>query len=108
MSTVFNKASVQIIHAISGEDFFDSDNLFALVVVPNWCVPHLNYNFISLIDDEPEGGTNCIGRCWENLDPSDLDAFVRESIIGFYADMYGEDDEGFIWEAIENLELRYL
>lgn len=107
MGNCFDKASVQIIHAISGEDFFYDDNLFALTVVPNWCEPQLNYNFISLIDDESEG-TNCIGRCWENLDPSDLDAFVRESIAGFYADMYDEDDKDFIWEAIENLELHYL
>jgi hypothetical protein len=107
MSAVFNKANVQIIHAVSGEDFFDCDNLFALTVVPNWCKPKLNYNFVSLIDDEPEG-TNCIGRCWENLDPSELDAFVRTSVVNYYAEMYGEDDGGFIWEAIENLELHYL
>ena len=107
MSNHFDKAKVQVIHAISGDDFFDDDVLLALVVVPNWCNPQLNYNFISLIDDEPKG-TNCIGRCWENLDQSDLDAFVRESVIGYWASLYDEDDKDFIWEAIESLELRYL
>lgn len=104
MSNLLDNASVQIIHAISGEDFFDDDDLFALVIVPRL---NYNYNFISLIDDRSKG-TNCIGRCWEYLDPSDLDAFVRESVIGFYADMYDEDDKDFIWEAIESLELHYL
>lgn len=104
MANLLDEAKVQVIHAISGEDFFDDDDLFALVIVPRL---NYNYNFISLIDDRSKG-TNCIGRCWENLDPSDLDAFVRESVIGFYADMYDEDDKDFIWEAIENLELHYL
>lgn len=107
MRNVYGNANVIVIHAISGEDFFDDDNLFALVVVPDWCKPQLNCNFISLIDDE-SNGVNCIGRCWENLDPSDLDAFVRESVIGYYADMYGEYDKDFIWEAIDDLELIYL
>lgn len=107
MSNCFDKAKVQVIHAISSDDFFDDDDLFALVVIPDWCKPQLNYNFISPINDVPNGA-NCIGRCWENLDPSDLDAFVRESVIGYYADMYAEDDENFIWEAIEDLELIYL
>lgn len=104
MANLLDEAKVQVIHAISGEDFFDDDDLFALVIVPRL---NYNYNFISLIDDRSKG-TNCIGRCWKNLDPSDLDAFVRESVIGFYADMYDEDDKDFIWEAIENLELNYL
>lgn len=107
MSHNFNKAKVQVIHAISGEDFFDDDNLFALTVVPKRCKPRLNYNFISLIDDTLDG-TNCIGRCWENLDPSDLDVFVRESVIGYYSTVYDEYDKDFIFEAIDNLELRYL
>ena len=104
MANLLDKASVQIIHAISGEDFFDDDDLFALVIVPRL---NYNYNFISLIDDRRKG-TNCVGSSWEYLDPSNLDAFVRESVIGFYADMYDEDDKDFIWEAIENLELHYL
>ena len=104
MANLLDEAKVQVIHAISGEDFFDDDDLFALVIVPRL---NDNYNFISLIDDRRKG-TNCVGSSWECLDPSDLDAFVRESVIGFYADMYDEDDKDFIWEAIENLELHYL
>lgn len=104
MANLLDEAKVQVIHAISGEDFFDDDDLFALVTVPR-----LNYNyiFISLIDDR-RNGINCVGNCWGYLDPSDLDAFIRESIIGYWKDLYDEDGKDFIWGAIEDLELRYL
>ena len=104
MANLLDEAKAQVIHAISGEDFFDDDDLFALVIVPRL---NYNYNFISLIDDRSKG-TNCIGRCWENLDPSDLDAFVRESIIGYWANVYDIHDKGFVCEAIEDIKLRYL
>ena len=104
MANLLDEAKVQVIHAISGEDFFDDDDLFALVIVPRL---NYNYSFISLIDDRPKG-TNCIGHRWEYLDPSDLDAFVRESVIGYWASLYDEDNKDFIWEAIEELELHYL
>ena len=104
MANLLDEAKVQVIHAISGEDFFDDDDLFALVIVPRL---NYNYNFISLIDDRPKS-TNCIGRSWEHLDPSDLDAFVRESIIGYWANMYDEYDKDFVLKANEDLKLRYL
>ena len=104
MSNCLDKASVQIIHAVSGEDFFDDDDLFAMVAVPRL---NYNYYFISLIDDRRKG-TNCVGSYWGNLSTGDLDAFIRKSVVGYWKELYDEDGKDFIWEAIENLELHYL
>ena len=97
---IFTNATVYPIHAAITDDEYETDHLFTLTIVPKWSTAG-DYYFISLIDDEPDG-TNCIGRTWGNYSFSDLDVFIRESIVAYLVGVYAEpEDEDRVAESIE-------
>lgn len=110
MSNIYGKATVWAFQAISGEDFFDDDDIFTLTIIPNWTrhgKDDSTYYFVSLISDE-FSGPYCSGRYWGHLDQHDLELFVRESVVNYYSRVYGVRDEGWLEEAANDLVIRYL
>lgn len=78
---IFKNSTVKVIHAINRHELFDEDDLFALVVTPNWSDDGKTYYYlVELADERPDA----IGHYWGIIDPSDLDVTIREWITDAY------------------------
>lgn len=78
---IYKNSTVKAIHAINRNELFDTDDLFALVITPNWDDEGKTYYYLVWLADE---NPDAIGHYWGILDPSDLDVTIREWITDAY------------------------
>lgn len=71
-------SKVDVIHAINRHEEYDE--LYALIVTPNWSEGKNYYYLVRLSDEDPDA----IGHYWGILDPSDLHITIGEWITDDY------------------------
>lgn len=109
---LFKSTKVDVIHAINRNDYYD--DLFALVVTPNWSAGNTYYYLVQLADEDADA----IGHYWGILDPSDLHIVIREWIADAYFNInpycfktpneFAEKRSDEWLEFFENIEIHWL